>query len=63
MLEQAKKKALDISLLRRVYGFVKPYRKQLYTSLTLSLLLAVLSPVRGLMVQYTVDKGIKGKNE
>lgn len=42
---------------------MKPYRKQLYTSLTLSLLLAVLSPVRGLLVQYTVDKGIKGKSD
>jgi ATP-binding cassette, subfamily B, multidrug efflux pump len=63
MLEQAKKKAFDVSLLKRVYRFVRPYRKHFYTSLTLSLLLAVLSPVRGLLVQYTVDKGIKGKSD
>lgn len=63
MLEQAKKKTFDVSLLKRVYHFVRPYRKQFYASLTLSLLLAILSPVRGLMVQYTVDKGIKGKTD
>lgn len=63
MLEQAKKKAFDVSLLKRVYRFVKPYRKQFYVSLSLSLLLAIISPVRGLLVQYTVDKGIKGKSD
>lgn len=54
------KKVFDFSLLQRVYGFVRPYKKQFYSSLFLSVLLAVISPVRGLFIQYTVDKGLKG---
>ncbi|MES2776319.1 MAG: ABC transporter ATP-binding protein [Bacteroidota bacterium] len=61
MAEKVKKKLFDFKLLKRVYLFVRPYRKQFYWSLVLSLLLALLSPVRGLFIQYTVDKGIKGK--
>lgn len=55
------KRILDFKLLNRVFQFVKPYKKQFYLSLILSLLLALLSPLRGLFIQYTVDKGIKGK--
>lgn len=54
------KKVFNFTLLKRVYGFVRPYRKQFYSSLFLSVLLAVISPVRGLFIQYTVDKGLKG---
>lgn len=60
MAEKLKKKSFDIQLLSRVFTFVKPYRRQFYTSIFLSLLLALLSPMRGLFVQYMVDKGIKG---
>ena len=54
------KKVIDFSQLRRVYQFVKPYNKHFYWSLVLSVSLALLSPVRGLFIQYAVDKGIKG---
>ncbi len=60
MAEKVKKKVFDFTMLKRVYQFVRPYRRQYYWSLILSLLLAVLSPLRGLFIQYTVDKGIKG---
>ena len=60
MAETPKKQVFDFTLLRRVYQYVRPYRKQFYGSLFLSLFLAILSPVRGLFIQYTVDKGIKG---
>ncbi len=53
------RKIFDFTQLRRVYQFVKPYRKQFYLSLVLSVSLALLSPVRGLFIQYTVDKGLK----
>lgn len=56
------KKIFDFSLLGRVYQFVRPYRSQFYLSLVLSVLLALLSPVRGLFIQYTVDKGLKGNS-
>jgi ATP-binding cassette subfamily B protein len=57
---KAQKKVFDFSVLRRVYQYVKPYRRKFYFSLFLSVALALLSPVRGLFIQYTVDKGIKG---
>jgi ATP-binding cassette subfamily B multidrug efflux pump len=60
MTPAATKKVFDLTLLKRVYGFVRPYRRQFYSSLFLSVLLAVISPVRGLFIQYTVDKGLKG---
>jgi ATP-binding cassette subfamily B protein len=55
-----KKKAFNFSLFGRVYGFVRPYRSKFYSSLVLSFVLAIISPVRGILIQYTVDKGIKG---
>jgi ATP-binding cassette subfamily B multidrug efflux pump len=59
----ARKKIFDFTLLGRVYQFVKPYRLQFYLSLILSVSLAVLSPVRGLFIQYTVDKGLKANTK
>lgn len=58
-----RKKIVDFSQLRRVYQFVKPYRGYFYLSIYLSVLLAVLSPVRGLFIQYTVDKGLKNNTK
>ncbi len=63
MADKKKKKSFDIKLLARVFQFVRPYRRQFFTSLFLSLLLAIISPVRGLLTQYMVDKGIKGTDK
>ncbi len=60
MVPGSGKKIFDFSLLLRVYSFVRPYRRQFYSSLILSVLLAILGPVRGIFIQYTVDKGLKG---
>jgi ATP-binding cassette subfamily B protein len=62
-MNSPRKKFFDTTQLKRVYGFVRPYRRQFYTSITLSILLAVISPARGLLVQYTVDKGLKGQSD
>jgi len=56
-----KKEIFSFSLLLRVYGFVKPYNRAFVWSLVFCLLLALLGPVRGLFIQYAVDKGIKGR--
>lgn len=48
-------KALDVSLLKRVIRYVKPYRKFLWGSVFLTVFMAFLSPVRPLLIQYTVD--------
>ncbi len=48
-------KALDVSLLKRVIRYVKPYRRFLWGSVFLTVFMAFLSPVRPLLIQYTVD--------
>lgn len=55
-------KAFDFTLLRRVISFVKPYRKWLWTSVVLTIVMAFLSPVRPLLIQYTVDHYILHQN-
>lgn len=54
------KKIFDFSLLRRVFRFAAPYKKRFYTSLLLSVLLAVMAPVRPLLIQLTINDGLKG---
>ncbi|HSQ44419.1 MAG TPA: ABC transporter ATP-binding protein [Ginsengibacter sp.] len=63
MSEQKKrKKLLDFSVLKRVFAFTKPYKKKLYLSIFLSILLAVVSPLRPFLIQYTVNVFIKDRN-
>ena len=57
------KKAFSLPLLRRVFGFVRPYSQKFWLSVTLAIVLALISPVRGLFIQYTIDKGVKNKTE
>lgn len=47
--------AFDFTLLRRVIAYVKPYKVWLWSSVSLTILMAFLSPVRPLLIQYTVD--------
>ena len=54
------KKVFDFSLLRRVFSYASPYKKQLYFSIFLAIALAVISPVRPWLIQLTVDKYIRG---
>lgn len=51
-------KAFDMKILRRIYAFTKPYKKKFYLSVCLTLLLAFLSPLRPILIQYTVDEYI-----
>ena len=51
-----KKKVFDVSLLTRVFRFVKPYRRLFYISLVLAIVMAVFSPVRPYLIQLTIDK-------
>jgi ATP-binding cassette subfamily B multidrug efflux pump len=60
MSEQVKgKKIFDFSLLRRVFRYASPYKRRLYLSITLSILLAVVSPLRPLLIQLTVNNYIR----
>ncbi|MDB5201699.1 MAG: transporter ATP-binding protein [Ferruginibacter sp.] len=57
----APKKKVDISLLKRVFTFAAPYKNKFYLSLFLSVLLAAMAPLRPLLIQLTINDGIKNK--
>lgn len=52
------KKIFNLSLLRRVFSFTKPYKRSLYTSITLSVVLAAVAPLRPYLIQLSVDSYI-----
>lgn len=53
------KRIFDFRLLRRVLQFAAPYKRKFFISVTLAILLAVLSPVRPILIQVTVNDYIK----
>ncbi|MEO7960125.1 MAG: ABC transporter ATP-binding protein [Ginsengibacter sp.] len=55
-------KLLDVDLLKKVFAFASPYKKKFYISIFLSIGLAVLSPLRPYLIQYTVNHFIKDGN-
>src|ERR1700744_6589512 len=57
--EKKKKKIFDFSLLRRVFRYAAPYKSRLYLSIFLSILLAVLSPLRPFLIQLTINDYIR----
>ncbi len=61
MAVAATKTPIKISHIRRVYQFVKPYRLKFYLSIVLAIVLAGISPVKGLFIQFTIDKGLKNE--
>ncbi|MDP3467724.1 MAG: ABC transporter ATP-binding protein [Daejeonella sp.] len=50
--------AVDISLLRRIFRYVTPYRNIFIWSIVLTVLLAILAPLRPWLVQFTLDRYI-----
>jgi ATP-binding cassette subfamily B protein len=52
------KRVFDFSLLRRLFSFAAPYKGSFYLSMFLTVVLAVLSPLRPWLIQVTVDKYI-----
>ena len=57
-----RKKLMDLSVLKNVFAYALPYKNKIYLSLFLSIILAVLSPLRPYLIQYTVNVFIKDKN-
>ncbi len=53
------KKKLNVSVLKRVFSFAAPYKKKFYLSIFLSIFLAIIAPVRPLLIQLTINSGIK----
>jgi ATP-binding cassette subfamily B protein len=48
-------KAVDLKILRRIFGYVKPYRKNFALAVFTTITLAALSPLRPYLVKYTFD--------
>jgi ATP-binding cassette subfamily B protein len=54
-MSDSTKGGLDLSLVRRVLGLAGPYRRELYTTIILSILLAGMAMVRPILVQRAID--------
>jgi len=46
---------IDLTQLKRVFRFAAPYRRVFILSVFLSIVLAILAPVRPLLIQYTIN--------
>jgi ATP-binding cassette subfamily B protein len=55
-------KAYDINLLKRLFRYVKPYRGIFIWALVLTVSIAIIAPLRPLLIEYTVDKYIVGND-
>lgn len=53
-----KKGILNFGLLRRVFHYAAPYKKKFIISVALAIVLAVITPIRPMLIQLTVDKYI-----
>ncbi|MFN5020260.1 MAG: ABC transporter ATP-binding protein, partial [bacterium] len=51
-----RKRLFDLPLLARIFAFAKPYAGKFYLSIVLALLLALVSPLRPLMINLTLKK-------
>ena len=54
--------AFNVSLLKRVFQYVKPYRKIFILSIVLTILLALIAPARPFLIQHTLDNYIMTGN-
>lgn len=48
-------KAFDVSLLKRIFEFIKPYKKSYYLAVSLTVAVAFIAPLRPVLIQYTFD--------
>lgn len=51
-------KTFERSLLLRVFAFTKPYRRIFYIAVFLTVLIAIVAPLRPLLTQYTLDNHV-----
>lgn len=49
---------IDFSVLRRLMQFVQPYRGRFYALILLTFLIGMLSPIRPMLVQWTLDSPV-----
>jgi ATP-binding cassette, subfamily B, multidrug efflux pump len=61
MSDVSEKKYFNLSVLKRVFTFVKPYRSRFIISIVFAIVLSFFTPVRPFLIQLTIDKAT-GKN-
>jgi ATP-binding cassette, subfamily B, multidrug efflux pump len=66
-MEEKKKKsitgkAVDLSILQRIFKYIKPHSSNFYLAVFTTITLAFLSPVRPLLVKYTFDHYVAHPN-
>lgn len=49
---------IDFNVLKRILQFVKPYKGRFYFLILLTVVLGVLTPIRPLLIQYTLDRHV-----
>ncbi|HCR54148.1 MAG TPA: antibiotic ABC transporter ATP-binding protein, partial [Cytophagales bacterium] len=49
---------IDFNVLKRILQFVKPYRGRFIFLIFLTVILGVLTPLRPLLIQYTLDNDV-----
>lgn len=60
-MPEPKKQFFNFTLLRRVFSYAAPYKKKFYLSVVLALVLAVITPLRPLLIQVTVNQYISNE--
>jgi ATP-binding cassette subfamily B multidrug efflux pump len=55
-------KAIDFPVIGRIFQLTRPYRSLFVSGIALTLLLAVLSPLRPWLIQYTIDHYLTAKD-
>jgi ATP-binding cassette subfamily B multidrug efflux pump len=55
-------KAVDWAIIKRIFAYVKPYRKNFILAVFTTITLAFLSPIRPYLVQYTFDHYVSVPN-
>lgn len=61
MRKEEKKNKFNVSVFKRIFSYVRPYKMHFAISVALSIVLAFFAPVRPLLIQHTIDKAT-GKN-
>lgn len=55
-------KALDLAILKRIFSYVKPYRQNFGFAVFTTVTLALISPLRPYLIQYTFDNYVSESN-
>lgn len=53
---------IDLKVLRRLLEFVRPYKPRFYLVVFLTLALGLLTPLRPILIQYTIDRHVQFGN-